>query len=237
MDFATLLDTDPRLREDGLSVEYELAVSQRARDRIYRLRYEAYRRDGSIREGPARRFSDRFDTAANCRVFGILHGGALAASIRVHFVKSDRLDSPAAIAFPDAMEMLLKNGGVVVDPNRFVTDSAAARRLPDLPLLTMRVPLMACHAAKADWCVIAVRETHSGFYQRLFGARMLCSPRPYPGLAIQMCALGVEVERMRAVLEASYPDFPATTLADWTRLIDVPLPAAAATARFPASAG
>lgn len=236
MDIDLLPDADPRMREEGLPVQYMLARSMAARERIFRLRYDAYRRDGAIREDPARRFSDRYDHVPNGRIFAVTMGGDLLASIRLHFLSDAHAVSPAAEAFPEAVESLLRSGGVVVDPNRFVTDKAAARRFPDLPLLTMRVPLMACNAASADWCVIAVRPAHAGFYQRLFGARMLCGPRPYPGLAVQMCALGVEVERMRAVLEASYPDFPATVLADWRRLIDVPRASAAATARFPAIA-
>ncbi len=93
-------------------VDYRRADTEQERDAIFRLRHDAYVREGAIRPNPTRRFSDEYDNWDNAYTFGLYIEGALASSFRMHVATPETNDIPAAHVFP---ELLKKDWGVDAD--------------------------------------------------------------------------------------------------------------------------
>lgn len=162
-------------------VDYRLAESAEDRDAIYRLRYDAYVREGTIQPNLNRRVIDAYDSLPNAWTFGVHVDGKLASSVRIHVSSPEYPDMPAAHVFPEFLGPEIKAGKIIVDPTRFVADANAGQYL-ELPYATLRLPHMASEYFRSDYVLATVRAEHQSFYRRVFGARAICPPRPYPSL-------------------------------------------------------
>src|SRR6202790_5741550 len=75
-------------------VDYRLAETLEEKDRIYRLRYRAYLREGAILPSESERVTDRYDDLPNNFTFGIFIQGELCSSIRVSVLTSEWRGGP-----------------------------------------------------------------------------------------------------------------------------------------------
>ena len=214
---------DLRLCDYRPEIEYQVASSPEFRNEIFKFRYNAYRREGVIRENPTGIFTDYYDTLENCWIFGILSNGELVSSIRVHVISPEFRRGPALDVFPDIVTPMLDAGDVLVDPTRFVTSHNAILRIPELVYVTLRVPSMASLAFNARYCLVTVREEHIRFYKRVLNATQLCEPRPYPELMYHICAMRVDIAQMRDELAKRHSAFQ-TPLSDWRHMFERPGP-------------
>ena len=73
-------------------VDYRLATTAEEKDKIYRLRYRAYLREGAIMPSPSERVIDQHDDAPNSWTFGIYIHGELYSSLRVTLLTSELRD-------------------------------------------------------------------------------------------------------------------------------------------------
>jgi N-acyl-L-homoserine lactone synthetase len=208
-----------RVKDYRPEIEYRIATTQEELDQIYRLRYRAYLREGAIDPNPSERFTDDYDRLDNCWIFGVHADDRLVSSIRLHVISRKNRKGPALDVFPDIVSPLIESGRVLVDPTRFVSDEEANRRYPELAFITMRVPCMACLSFDADYCLVTVKAEHRAFYQRIFEAKVLSEPRPYPTLKHRICLLQIEVARMRDVLMARHSVFQSS-VADWQAIFE-----------------
>src|SRR5437868_15247739 len=80
-------------------VDYRLAITPEEKEKIYRLRYRAYLREGAILPSASERVTDRYDDAPNTWTFGIYVHGELYSSIRVSVLNSEWRASPSADMF------------------------------------------------------------------------------------------------------------------------------------------
>ena len=149
---------------------------------IFRLRYEAYRREGAIEERESKRLEDKFDGSPNAHQIGLHIDGRLVAALRIHVASAEQCCSPAVDNFPDALVDAIARGKVIIDPNRFVIDFASSRSYPELPFMTLRLAFMAAAHFGADLVTATVRREHEAFYRRELLLRPVCPPRPYPTL-------------------------------------------------------
>ena len=133
----TFLERVARLLE---KVDYRLAIDDEDKDAIYRLRYDAYLREGAIGPSFSRRFQDKYDDADNCWTYGFYVDGRLVGSIRFHIATSGYPDMPAGTSFPELLLPELDAGRVIIDPTRFVIDSRASRAYPELRYVIVRLP-------------------------------------------------------------------------------------------------
>jgi hypothetical protein len=163
-------------------VKYAVARTSHEREAIFRLRHEAYLREGTILPQSNKQFRDAVDDASNCLIVGTFIDNALAGSIRLSVSMPGAPQIPTAHVFPDVLEPRLAAGETMIDPTRFVADYEASRAFPELPYLTLRLPWMAMTHFQADIMLAAVRPEHQAFYIRLWGNQKLCDPRPYPNL-------------------------------------------------------
>jgi len=164
-------------------IDYRIADSDERREAIFRLRYQAYIRDGMIFPTASGIFSDRYDATGNHYLLGLYIDEELASSIRLHVPSRERPFSPSLEVFADVLQPELDAGKIIIDATHFVADENIARLHRGLPYATFRLCVLAAQYFSADYVVAAVRTEHQAFYRRAFNYQLVRQPRPYPLLA------------------------------------------------------
>lgn len=191
-------------------VEYRRVSLDKPTDPVFRLRYEAYQREGFIDSNPQKIAGDAFDHTPNAMGFGVYVDGDLAASIRLHNVTPGERSSPSRLIYPDELNAILDAGLSYIDPSRFTTDHEMTLALPALPFLTLRIAAMACEYFSADYCLSSVRPEHAAFYKRVFGSVQMGPERYYPGLKFPVCLYAAQVGEIRNRVADRFPFFMST---------------------------
>src|SRR5215510_1057858 len=193
-------------------VNYRRADTAEEREAIFRLRYEAYLREGVIPPSPNKRFCDAHDEATNAWIFGLYIEGELVSSIRLHVARRRWYALPALDVFSDLLLPEIAVGRTIVDPTRFVIDRTASRRYPELCYVTTRLAVLASDYFSADLLLATVRAEHQAFYRRVFGHRLACEPRHYPPLSKPICLMALDYPLARERLLQRLPFFRSTVL-------------------------
>lgn len=201
---ASLVD---RVQELLQRVDYRRAETAEDRAAIFRLRYEAYLREGAISANPAGQFSDPVDDRENTWIFGVYVDGKLASSIRLSVTVPGRVDIPALDVFSDVLLGDILSGKKFIDPTRFVADRVISREFPELPYVTLRLPWLALEYFNADYMLAAVRAEHQAFYKRLWGSQLVCEPRPYPNLQKPISLMTLDYRAACARVYRRHPFF------------------------------
>lgn len=188
---------DENVRALWKIVDCRPAVLTSEKERVYRLRYSAYLREGALPPGAPELFKDKFDDVDNGLTFGLYIDGRLSSSIRIHVASFESPECPAMSVFSDYLLPMIEQGFVVLDPTRFVIDADAARRFPKLPYATLRVCWMASDYFQADYVLASVRTEHQSFYRRIFGHHVVCPARPYPSLSKPISLMILDFRRER----------------------------------------
>ncbi|MFD0935402.1 N-acyl amino acid synthase FeeM domain-containing protein [Methylobacterium trifolii] len=169
------------------------------------MRYHAYLKEGAILYHASEKIHDHHDELPNAKIVGVYVDGALAASIRVHVVSINNTNSPAVEAFGDLINPYLSEGSIIIDPNRFVSDHSLARRTPDLPYATLRIPFMAAKYYGAQIATATVRKEHQAFYRRVLHYTVASEPRHYPTLIKPLSLMIVKFKDEEARVLKRYP--------------------------------
>jgi hypothetical protein len=191
-------------------VDYRRAETEEEREAIFRLRYEAYLREGAIPPNAEERFADTLDDLRNAWIFGVYVDGELASSIRLHVATRQQPELPALNVFSDLLAPDIANGKVVIDPTRFVADRAVSRRHPELCYVTTRLAWLASEYFHANLLLATVRAEHQAFYRRVFGHRLICDPRHYPSLAKPISLMALDFQMARERVPQRHPFFRST---------------------------
>jgi len=211
-----------RLAQLAASIEFRRADSDEERDAIFRLRYQAYRREGAIPENPSGRFTDDDDEVDNAYLIGLYLDGELATSLRLHIASAEGTpDCPSLHVFSDILQPLIDDGNVLVDTTRFVADERLSRLHRGLPLVTIRLCVVAGEYFGGHHLLAAVRDEHRAFYIRSFGSKVLCKSRPYPPLLKPISLTTVYFPIQGTELYRRYP-FYKSTLAQRRELFERP---------------
>jgi len=184
---------------------YRLAETPEEKDEIYRLRYRAYLRERAILPSESERVTDEYDDAVNSWTFGIFCDGELYSSVRISVLTSVWRSSGSADVFSDIIQPRLDRGEIIVDPTRFVADPEKAKRLPELPYVTLRLAYVACEHFGADVGLATVRAEHQAFYRRVFMHETIAEPRLFPGL---LKPVGLMAADFPAFREQVFQRFP-----------------------------
>jgi N-acyl-L-homoserine lactone synthetase len=193
-------------------IEFRRADSGEQREAIFRLRYQAYTREGAISPNSSGMFSDHYDETDNAYLFGLYIDDELASSLRLHIASKQHPNFPSLEVFPDLLQPKLDAGKVLVDSTRFVADEALSRLHRGLPYATLRLCMLAAEHFHADDLLAAVRAEHQAFYRRAFNHRLICEPRPYPQLAKPISLMTVHYPTAAGQLYRRYPFFRSTFL-------------------------
>ena len=194
-------------------VEYRRVRPEDLSDPVYRLRYEAYRREEFIpfnSLGLLRDEFDAYDAFPNAWNFGVYIDGSLVASLRIHYLSPECRKSPAYTLFPDVLEPLLDNGATFVDPTRFTVDFEASLAYPALPFLTLRLAVMATRHFRATYGLHCVRPEHGPFYKRVLSSTLMAPAREYPGVGFPMELWGTQAQLVYDKTLRRYPFFDST---------------------------
>ena len=191
-------------------VDYRQAVTDEEKDAIYRLRYQAYLREGAIQASFSKRLSDRFDDLDNAWIYGVFVDGRLSGSIRLNVSSAAYPDLPAVKVFPDILQADIDAGKTIIDPTRFVVDHNMAKAYPELPYVTTRIGWMAGEFFSADAILATVRTEHQAFYKRTFGHEVLAGARDYPTLVKPLSLMKLDYFGMKERVHRRYPFFRST---------------------------
>jgi N-acyl-L-homoserine lactone synthetase len=191
-------------------IEFRRADSDEQREAIFRLRYQAYTREGAISPNSSGMFSDRYDETDNAYLFGLYIDDELASSLRLHVASKECPDFPSLEVFRDFLQPELDAGKVLVDSTRFVADETLSRVHRGLPYATLRLCMLAAEHFHADDLLAAVRAEHQAFYRRAFSHRLICEPRPYPQLVKPISLMTVHYPTAAGQLYRRYPFFRST---------------------------
>lgn len=191
-------------------IDYRRIETAEEKDAVYKLRYQAYLREGAIHPDPSETFSDPLDASANVWVFGVYLDGRLASSIRLHIATPACGELPALKVFADILGPEIAQGRTIIDPTRFVADREVSRRYPELCYVTTRLAWLASEYFQADLLLATVRSEHQAFYRRTFGHQPICPPRHYPSLTKPISLMALDYAASRAAVPQRYPFFHST---------------------------
>lgn len=199
----TLIDLLDRVHYRRVSPDDQL-------DPVYRLRYEAYRREDFIPVNSQQVTRDAYDEAPNCYCFGVYIDDRLVSSIRLHIATPEERTSPSRGIWPDVLDNIVDQGGSYIDPSRFTADHDASLAFPALPYLTLRMAVMACEHFKATYCISSVRPEHAAFYKRVFGSTQLAGEGFWGELTFPVCLYASYIPIMYPRVITRYPFFNST---------------------------
>ncbi|HEY1746254.1 MAG TPA: hypothetical protein VGG11_05775 [Xanthobacteraceae bacterium] len=188
-------------------IDYRIAGSDQDRKEIFRLRYKAYVRDGTVHPTASGILLDRYDEIANCFLVGLYIDDHLASSIRLHVVSKENPLSLSREIFHDALQPELDSGKVIIDVSYAVVDERIARLHREIPYATLRPCMLAARYFCADFIVAAARAEHQAFYQRAFDSELMREPRPYPLLAKPFGLMRLDYRSKADELGGRYPFF------------------------------
>ncbi len=193
-------------------IEYRRADTTGDMETIYRLRHDAYVREGALLPTSSGTLTDAYDDLENTWNFGLYLDGRLASSFRLHVNVPGHSTMPVADVFPDYIVPELAAGRTIVDPTRFVADFEVARTCPELPYLTVRLGFLAADYFSADIVTATVRSEHQAFYRRVFGHKVVSLPRQYLTLTKPLALMMLRYPPERERIIRRYPFFHSTEM-------------------------
>ncbi len=191
-------------------VTYRTAITREDKEAIYRLRYDAYMREGAIEPNPTGMFHDPFDDVSNVWIVGMFIDGELASSIRLHVASDETAPFPASTVFADILSPQLRRGRIMVDPTRFVTRLDFSRRFAEMPYLTVRPGWTAGEYFQADYILATIRSEHQAYYKRVFGHQPWCAARNYPTLKKRIACMALDYPAARERVYTRYPFYESS---------------------------
>ena len=177
---------------------------------IYRLRYDAYRREEFVPINDQRIVEDKFDSANNTWCFGVYIRDELVSSLRIHHVSPKDTTSPSGELWPDVLSPIFEAGMSYIDPTRFTADHEASLAYPVLPFLTLRIATMASDYFDVDYCTGAVRQEHGAFYRRVFRSEHRGGDRYVNGINFPMHLYVADVRETRQQVYRRFPILQST---------------------------
>jgi hypothetical protein len=185
--------------------EFRRADTIADKEAIYRMRYEAYAREGYIDLHHSGLFSDPDDERPNAWLIGVFIDGDLAASIRLHVASRPRHHLPAMAHFSDVVLPHLESGDLIIDASRMTSRFEYTRLFPFMPYITMRTAFLAEEHFDADYITAACREEYQGAYRRMYGAANWAAPRPYPPMTRPQALMAYDCKALFRATRARYP--------------------------------
>jgi len=188
-------------------VEIRRALDGEDLEAIYRLRYDAYRREKFIPENLDNKCIDELDEGDNHFDFGFYLGGRLLSAMRIHVATQAQPQCATMLAFPELVGPWLEQGKTLIDPSRFVTDLECSVLYPELPLVMMKLPIMAAEYFKADHGVFTVRAEHVRFYKRVFRSKPMSEFRKFPYVDFEVVLMRTDTDNPDENIFKRYPFF------------------------------
>jgi hypothetical protein len=186
-------------------VEYRRADTREDKQAIYRMRYEAYAREGFIDPHPSGMFSDPGDETENAWLIAVFIEGAMASSIRLHVASRPEHWLPVSESFADVIAPRLEAGELIIDATRHCSRLEFTRTYPFLPHITMRCGFLAEDYFGADFMTGTCRAEYQAAFRRMYGSAIWSAPRAYPPLNRPHALMGYDCKAKRQATRERYP--------------------------------
>jgi hypothetical protein len=190
--------------------EYRRCESGEDIEAIYRLRYKAYRMHGFVEESADQMVSDDLDDAPNCYRFGVFIDGELVGTVRIHHISQAEPYGPVMKTFEDILRPRLLRGESFINPTMLAAEPHYRSPFQALPYLTLRLGLLASVYFDATACIGVIREEHTAFYRRIFGAVQTGEPREYPPFSVPVVLYDANCAANREPILKRFPFFKST---------------------------
>ena len=214
-------------------IEYRIARSTIEREAVFRLRYDAYRRNELLEpRADGQLYDERYDNAPNALITMTFFDGELAGTTRLNFGAGESAILPSRRVYPDVVEPKLRAGKALIETTRLAAQLDTTSVHAELAYLIMRPGYIAAEHFDADYAVASPRAEHMAFYRRVLCFVPWCEPRPYPGLTAEFACMGADFHENKKRIEARYP-FYRSTLAEREALFGPELPRRASPASRP----
>ena len=192
-------------------VEHRIARTEEEREAAYRLRYEAYQRNGLLKTDTGGQLYDPlYDDAPHAWIATTFVDGELAGTLRISLGVGKDAEFASFHVFPDTIGPRVLSGQVIVEYTRLAARLAVSACHPELPYILMRPGYMALDHFRADLALFTPRIEHVAFYRRVFGARVWCPSRDYPGLTGKFSCVAFDFQAMQKSIESRYPFFKSS---------------------------
>lgn len=124
---------------------------------------------------------EQFDASPNCLLMGMREGEQIMSVIRIHLLDRWMKESPAYDVFPDILGPELDAGFRIVDSSGFCARSDVSSEGAEAAYKLLAVSVHVAKRLAPAKLLATARGKHGLFYRRVFGARLACGPRRYPG--------------------------------------------------------
>jgi len=193
-------------------VRHRIANTPLEREAMFRLRYEAYLKNGLLTARADRQlYDERYDDAPNARIVMTYIDGELAGTTRVNVSASLDAPLPALGVYPDIIAPHLRAGHTLVEMTRLAGSPDLTSLAAELPYITLRPGFMAAGHFRADFAIATPRAEHMAFYRRVFCFAPWCEPRDYPGLTAKFACMAADYSAVQQRITERYPFFKSTS--------------------------
>ncbi|MFC6488355.1 N-acyl amino acid synthase FeeM domain-containing protein [Nitratireductor sp. GCM10026969] len=190
--------------------EYRRCETGEDLEAIFRLRYRSYRLHGFVAESAQGLTRDEMDDAPNAYNFGVFIDSQLVATVRLHQIDRDSPFGPVMKAFGDVMKPRIMRGATCINASMFAADPDLTSEFRALPYVAMRLVVVAYAHYNSTYCAGLIRQEHTAFYRRVFGAHQSGPPRAYPPISIPLMLYEAECAKQFGRTVARFPFFRST---------------------------
>ena len=192
-------------------IDYRIAKSSVEREAVFRLRYNAYRRNELLEpRADGQLYDQRYDNATNALITMTFLDGQLVGTTRVNLGAGENAVLPSLHVYRDVIEPRLRAGSVLIETTRLAAQLDTSSAHAELAYLIMRPGYIAAEHFDADYAVASPRAEHMAFYRRVLCFVPWCQPRPYPGLTAEFACMGANFHENKKRIEARYPFYSST---------------------------
>jgi hypothetical protein len=192
-------------------VQYICASTPEEKRLVFKTRLATIKQEDLVPSvNEQRGHDDVYDASSNHWNIILLLDGVLMSTARVHVGESERAVLPSMCTFANVLGPLLRGGRRIIDLTRVAANPEIARRLPELPFLTLRTAWLAAEHFHGNIITTACIPEHQAFYRRVFGFESLCLPRFCPQIGRVVVCMTVNFRDQKARVESHYPVFRST---------------------------
>ncbi len=191
------------------NLEYRRVISDADFQSVSDLRRKAFDAKNIYEQKFGGEALEDIDFRPDTDVFGLHVRDELVATIRINILRPGGPDTPAIELFGDTLRPLLEQGLSFVDPSRFAVSEEAGKRYPGLPLLTLRLGVLAVSWFNAFSCLQVIKLEHAAFYRRIFRSTQIAGPNYFEGIRIPVVLMSGPASNIPDICRR-YPLFNST---------------------------
>lgn len=186
-----------------MTLRIKRVYSEELREKVYALRYQAYRREHAIAESANERFEDQYDLQPNHVLWALTDKEKVIGSIRATWYEVTKpYGIPETACYMDDIIKIAPKNFIFMSANRLVTEKSNSKHA----MLLIRhcfatVENMHSSTNLPIFIAFAVRQNHLSFYKRIFPIEYTSDARIYSGLACSMFLNIFSFEKIETVYQ------------------------------------